>query len=264
MKTKIYYAPLPPLPLYPSTADMYFNQPGIVRENGYAFDEIFIVKDGNGILEIDGKTYALEKNDMFFLRKNTPHQYYAVGDKFVTCYLSFFGSSKESLYEYYKLGSFGVYKSKNLAKVESHLKELYENFDSLQELSTLSAMTYSCVTAFFDEACKKEYTPLEKVYNYLEANYSTPITLEDILSFYPYSKTKLCTEFKSAYEKSIFDVLTEIRISHAREMLFHNPHIALKNIAEASGFGDVSYFCKVYKKLIGTTPKSSYPRESGR
>ncbi len=262
MKTKIYGDNLLPLPLYPSTADINFNQSGIDRENGYPYNEIFIVQDGIGILEIMGEKHFLEKNDMFFLRKGIPHKYYPTGDGFVTSFLSYFGVGAEALHSYYNIGDFGVYKGKNRGKAEGLLNELYKNFDSIQELSTLSAMTYSSVTAFFDEAYKKERTPIEKVYNYLEANYSKPVTLEDLLFFYPYSKTKLCTDFKRTYGRSIFDVLTEIRINHAREILFHNPHITLKKIAEASGFGDVSYFCKIYKKLIGTTPKSSYLRES--
>ena len=262
MKPKIYNDYIPPFPLYPSTMDINFNQSKIFRENGYFFDEIFIVKDGNGILEIDGKTYSLEKNDMFFLRKGVPHQYYCTGDSFVTSYLSYFGCSAEVLYNYYRLGNFGVFKSKNPVKAEKFFNDLYKSFDSLQELSTLSAMTYSCVTAFFDEACKKEYTPIENVYNYLEANYSKPVILEDLLCFYPYSKTKLCTDFKKTYGKTLFEVLTDIRIRHAYEMLSLNPHLPLKNIAAASGYSDVSYFCKTYKRLIGISPKSAYHQEA--
>ncbi len=261
MKTKIYSDTLPPLPLYPSTIALNFNQPGISRPCGYPFDEVFVVKSGSGVLHIGEEVFTLQKNDMFYLYGNTPHAYYPLEDGLSTDFLSFFGNSNDSIREYYGLGNYGIYKNKSSGSFVSELLKLFENFDSTHELSTLSAMTYSAVIAFFDEAHKKEYTPIEKVYNYLEANYSKPVTLENLLTFYPYSKTKLCTEFKGVYGKSIFDVLTEIRITHAHKMLSLNPHIALKNIAEASGFGDVSYFCKTYKKLLGTTPKSSYLRE---
>ena len=262
MKTKIYCDNLPPLPLYPSTIALNFRQTGISRPVGYHYDEIFIVKSGSGILHIDGETFTLYKNDMFYLHANTPHEYYPLEGCLETDFLSFFGNSKGCIREYYSLGNYGIYKNKSSGSFAAEFLKLFENFDSTHELSTLSAMTYSAVTAFFDAAYKKEYTPIEKVYNYLEANYSKPVTLDNLLFFYPYSKTKLCTDFKRFYGRSIFDVLTEIRINHAREILSHNPHIALKNIAEASGFGDVSYFCKVYKRLLGTTPKSSYPREA--
>ncbi len=262
MKIKCYPPNLPSFPLYPSTIELNERQSKIIRPKGYSFDEIFVVTDGAGLLEIDGETFTLEKNDMYYLKSGVSHGYTCIGDCFTTSYLSFFGEGRNTVRKYYSLGNFGIYKGKSQGRFESHLKELYSEFDGLQEFSTLSAMTYSCVIAFFDEACKKEYTPIEKVYNYLASHYSSPIILEDLLVFYPYSKTKLCTDFKNTYRKSIFDILTEIRIGHAREMLMLNPHLPLKNIAEASGYSDVSYFCKVYKKLLGTTPKSSYLQEA--
>ncbi len=123
-------------------------------------------------------------------------------------------------------------------------------------------MAYRCVIAFFDEANKKEYTPIKRVYNYLEENYAKTLTLFDVLSVYPYSKTKLSIDFKSAYGKTIFDVLTDIRIRHAHQMILLNPHLPLKSISELSGYSDVSYFCKMYKKLLGHSPKNN--RAKGR
>ena len=257
MKIKCYPPKLPPFPLYPSTIEINERQSKIIRPKGYSFDEIFVVTEGAGLLEMDGETFTVEKNDMYYLKGGFPHSYTCIGDCFTTSYLSFFGEGRDNIRKYYSLGNFGIYKGKSRGRFESHLKELYKDFDGLQEFSTLSTMTYGCVIAFFDEACKKEYTPMEKVYNYLASHYSTPITLEELLSFYPYSKTKLCTDFKNTYGKSIFDMLTEIRIGHASEMLMLNPHLQLKNFAKSCGFSDVSYFCKLYKRHYNETPKNS-------
>ena len=256
MKAKIYDNTLPPLLIYPSTADINYNQSVMSRENGYWYDEVFIVKSGNGILTVDGNSYSLQENDMFFLHAGVPHEYRCIGDSFVTSYLSYFGSSTDSIREYYSLGNFGVFKNKNIGAFESKLLRLFEDFDKIQELSTLSAKTYDAVITFFDEACRKEYTLLEKVCNYLNSNYAKQITLDDLLQVYPYSKTKLCTDFKKEYGSTIFNFLISIRLNHAQLMLRANPHLTLKKITESTGFGDVSYFCKMYKKKYGHPPKN--------
>lgn len=255
MKAKIYDNSLPPFPLYPSTVDINYNQSGIARENGYSYDEVFMVKSGSGILTVEGNSYTLEENDMFYLHAGIPHEYHRTGDNFTTSFLSFFGSGVDTIREYYSLGNFGIFKNKNTGSFEAELLRLFEDFDAVYEASTLSAMTYSAVIAFFDEACKKEHTPLEKVYGFLNANYVKPITLDDIISVYPYSKTKLCTDFKKEYGITVFDALTSIRLDHAQLMLRANPYLTLKKIAESTGFGDVSYFCKMYKRKHGHSPK---------
>ena len=138
MKSKIYDDSLPTLPIYPSTADINYNQTEMSRENGYWYDEIFIVKAGKGILTIDSESYLLEENDMFFIHAGVPHEYHRIGDKFVTSYLSYFGSSTDNILEYYSLGNFGVFKGKNTGAFESKLLRLFEDFDKIQELSILS------------------------------------------------------------------------------------------------------------------------------
>ena len=55
---------------------------------------------------------------------------------------------------------------------------------------------------------------------------------------------------------TVFEMLTGIRLRHAHNMININPNIALKNVATYCGFSDVSYFCKMYKRFFGYSPKS--------
>ena len=82
------------------------------------------------------------------------------------------------------------------------------------------------------------------------------ITLEDILTFYPFSKSKLCRDFKAEYNMSIFEKIMETRLKNARYMLKSNPDTKLSTVARSCGFSDASYFCKVYKKFYGESPKT--------
>ena len=226
------------------------------RINGYERHQIFLVNSGSGILKIDGQTFDISKNDLFYIAANTSHEYYGNDDNFKTTYISFCGDGFEKIQKYYNIGDYGVYKNKNSGLFKSSAENLYEIMDTIHELSTLCSLTFSTVISFFDEACKKEYSPMEKVHNYIEENYSKMITLEDLLTIYPYSKTKLCLDFKKNYKVTIFEMLTSIRLRHAQNMINENPHIILKNVALSCGFNDTSYFCKMYKRFYNCTPKS--------
>lgn len=257
MKTRIYNKEqMSFFPLYLTTIGNTSKQPRIKRANGYERHQIFLVSSGNGVLNIGGQQYILNKNDLFYIAAHVPHEYYGVGDIFETTYISFCGDGFKKIQQYYELGDFGVYKNKNSGSFKSAVENLYEIVDTIHEISTLCSLTFSTVISYFDEACKKRYSPIENVYNYLEENYSKMIALEDILTVYPYSKTKLCREFKQKYKITIFEMLTKIRLSHARNMINSNPYMKLKSVALSCGFNDASYFCKMYKRMYSSSPKS--------
>ncbi len=244
-------------PLYSNGIDINFIQPKVVRPDGFEYHQIFLVDSGNGILNVGNKTYHLCKNDLFYLSANTPHEYHGIDQNFKTSYLSFYGEGFKKICNYYHLKGYHVYKNKNYGVIKTALERLFIAFDTIYETSALCAKTFSTVITYFDEAYKKEFSPMEKVYNYIEANHSKPITLDDILTIYPYSKTKLCRDFKTNYHVTVFQMLTEIRLRHANHMINANPNIKLKDIAESCGFRDVSYFCKMYKRVYKHSPKTS-------
>lgn len=258
MKLKTYTdKQLSHFPVYAYTTNINYQQEKISRPEGCPFHQIFIVKDGNGIIKSNNHIYQLSKNDLFYISENTPHEYYGTDNNFITSYLGFFSNGFDSVKDYYDVENIGVYKNKNQGNFEAVLLKIYDNINFINEISTLCSYAFSAVIAFFDEACKKEYSPIETVYNYIENNYSKMLTLDDILSFYPYSKTKLCHDFKQKYNVTIFDMITKTRLNNAHCMIKANPSMSLSTIANSCGFNNTSYFCKIYKKLYGATPKQN-------
>lgn len=242
-------------PLYPTTSDFDAIQTRVLREAGFETPQIFLVSEGSGILKIENSVYPLHKNDFFYIDSYIPHEYYGITSDFKTTYLSFFGKGFNGIKEYYALEKYGVYINKNRGSFETSVKKLFDTFDTSVEISALCAITFQTVIAFFDEALKKDYSPLEKVYKYIEENYSKSITLEDILRICPFSKSKLCRDFKEQYGKSIFEVITDIRLTHAKNLIKNHPYLKLNEISKSCGYTDVSYFCKMYKRKYKNSPK---------
>ena len=171
-------------PVYAITADFNSPQPPIVRNYGYPAHQIFVVNSGNGELMVDGKTFFVEKNDMFFIASSVPNNY-SGDDKFCTSYLGFTGNGCKAIFDYYKCSKYQIFKKKNAGHFLHELNKTVKLFKIPNNTPTLCASANSAVISFFDEATSREYSPTEQVYNYLKMNYQNSVTLEDILTVYP-------------------------------------------------------------------------------
>ncbi len=241
--------------IYPTSADINFPQHRIFRPEGYPCDQIFLVTGGNGIVKIEDEVFPLEKGDMFYIKANVCHEYYGSRD-FSTTYIAYDGDGVNGIRNYYALGDFKLYTGKSCAAFERNVNKIFDMFDSIKDIPTLCAVTYYAVIAYFEENCKKEYSSIEEVYYYIEANYASELSLDDILKLYPYSKAKLCREFKAKYNMTVFEKIIETRLLQAKSILLAEPDVKLKTVAASCGFGDISYFCKLYRKRFGVSPKS--------
>ncbi|MGN6212657.1 AraC family transcriptional regulator [Parafilimonas sp.] len=113
-------------------------------------------------------------------------------------------------------------------------------------------------TSFY-QSNKYETERLNLVYSYTMANYSQPITLEQIAAISNLTTTSFCRYFKLMTNKTYYDFLTEIRISHACHFLIEDK-MSVDQIADRCGFYNISNFYRQFKKVIGITPLT-YKRE---
>ncbi len=104
----------------------------------------------------------------------------------------------------------------------------------------------------------KKKKRLQEIFLYVMNNYPNHITLDDAARFAGMEKSSFCVFFKKMTGKSFFSYLTEYRVESSCEMLLKTS----KSIAEiciASGFRDVPYYNRVFKKRKNITP-SEYRR----
>lgn len=113
-------------------------------------------------------------------------------------------------------------------------------------------------TSFY-QSNKYETERLNVVCSYTMANYSQPITLEQIAAISNLTVTSFCRYFKLMTNKTYYDFLTEIRISHACHFLIEDK-MSVDQIADKCGFYNISNFYRQFKKVIGVTPLT-YKRE---
>lgn len=89
--------------------------------------------------------------------------------------------------------------------------------------------------------------------SYTLSNYKKDITLEEISALSNLSITSFCRYFKMMTNKTYYEFLIEIRISHACRMLIENKE-SIEIICFNCGFNNVSNFYRHFKKITGFTP----------
>lgn len=88
---------------------------------------------------------------------------------------------------------------------------------------------------------------------YLQTHYNEKLTLEKLAQIFCTNRTTLLTDFKKSTGISINHYLTQLRIKIA-SMLLRDTQLSVSEICERTGFKDIGYFSKSFKKEISCTP----------
>ena len=93
----------------------------------------------------------------------------------------------------------------------------------------------------------------QSVMRYLKQHYMEKITLHHLCEHFYCSKATLTNSFKREYGQTIGETLTQLRLKKAKEML-KSRNKTVAQVAQECGFREQNYFCRIFRKHIGTTP----------
>jgi AraC-like DNA-binding protein/quercetin dioxygenase-like cupin family protein len=88
---------------------------------------------------------------------------------------------------------------------------------------------------------------------YIVDNFRQEILLEHVASAVNMSPNAFCKYFKKATNKTFIEMVNEYRINFAAQQLRNTDH-PVTAISYESGYGDVSYFHKVFRKKMKSSP----------
>lgn len=100
------------------------------------------------------------------------------------------------------------------------------------------------------QAGKKSRDYVEKTILYMEKYYMKDISLEQVAEVSGISSFYLSRLLKQELNQTFVGILTEIRMINALRMLWEGKH-SIKEIALQSGYNNITYFYKVFKKYTG-------------
>lgn len=135
-------------------------------------------------------------------------------------------------------------------------KETKISFSSLTECKTKEACEQWCrnclagfqVKAKSGEKKSREY--IERTILFMEQHYREDISLEETAKNSGISSFYLSRLLKQELKQTFVEILTDIRMRQALRILW-DKNKTVKEIAELSGYSNITYFYKVFKKYTG-------------
>ena len=103
-----------------------------------------------------------------------------------------------------------------------------------------------------NDKANKQQERLQKVYSFIDENYSKKIALDDIAASINLGKEAFCRYFKKNTGSTFTNFLNQYRITQAKRLLLTG-----RNIGETCyecGFESLSYFNRTFKKISGENP----------
>ncbi|MCX8117718.1 MAG: helix-turn-helix domain-containing protein [Desulfobacterota bacterium] len=101
----------------------------------------------------------------------------------------------------------------------------------------------------------RNYQRLKKAMQFIETHCNEPLTVERVAKEVFLSASRLSHIVKEELGMTLIDYLSKVRIEKAKSLLF-NEELPIARIAQEVGFSDQSYFTKVFKKIVGCTPRA--------
>ncbi|SEG46750.1 AraC family transcriptional regulator [Paenibacillus sp. UNC499MF] len=104
-----------------------------------------------------------------------------------------------------------------------------------------------------DESRQDARSALERTRHYIENNYQTNITIDELARMAEVSPKYYGDLFKKTYGLSVIDYLTEQRVNRAKQLMALSQS-RLKDIAHVVGYQDEFYFSRKFKQEVGVSP----------
>lgn len=223
----------------------------------------FIVLSGAGSLSYGDKIYKLEKGDMVFLDCRKAYSHTTSEKLWSLRWCHFYGPSLSSIYDKYcERGGRPVFNPAESAPFISTLDTLYtlaSGSDYIRDMRINEELNKLC-TLLMEQSWHPEdaVTAPKKmsvvdVKEYIEQNYASRITLDELSKAFYINKYYLTRVFKEQYGMSITAYLTSLRITHAKQLLRFTDK-TVEEIGLECGLGALHYFSRVFKEVEGVAP----------
>lgn len=132
-----------------------------------------------------------------------------------------------------------ILKPSTIREIEEAVTTMVENLKR-KNICTESENTNNNANSFI----------VKNALKYIQENYTRKLTLTEVAEKTYVSQWYLSKLLNKHTGKSFSDILNEIRISVAKDLL-KNPSMKICNIAEEVGFIDTAHFSRVFKKFEG-------------
>jgi AraC-like DNA-binding protein len=225
---------------------------------------------GFGRLECEGRTYDITPGKAMLIHVPQDHCYYLPedSDSWEFFYLSCNGREFMRVWSDIekRVGPVADFsEDSRTMKVIVEILTLVRD-GRLNSSFTASSLAYRFAMALLEDfpsgpKGKSDRAVIRKVIDYCMDHISEPINVDDLAEVSGYSRYHFSRLFSSAQGMSPGAFVKDLRLKHA-ERLLQTELMSVKEIADACGFEDDSYFCKAFRKAYKMSP-GEYRKSGG-
>lgn len=240
----------------------------------------FTVLRGSGRLTYDEETYDLHYGDCVFIDCKKPYSHETrnnmsweqidttdtaghMNELWSLQWCHFYGPNMNAIYQkYQERGGKPVFHPERISDYRNILTELYQiaNSDDYVRDMRIHEKLSSLLILLMEDAwdadkrveTSSDTIDIQKVKEYLDANFKEKITLDDLASRFYISKYYLLKLFKERYGVTVNAYLNQLRVTYIKKQLRFTGE-TVERIAEELHI-EPTYLSRLFKKMEGTSP----------
>ncbi len=233
------------------------------RPEGYPYYHWLHTLEGEGRFELLGEAVSLTKGKGVLLKPFTPHSYYPVSDRWSTIYITFGGDSAASIMESLNMNTSTFYEEGEEQSFGALFNDLFRRIDQAESHSEIEVSTdlyyFLMQLRKFGmlnnrPSLSQYYNKLQPIVHWMEQHLADNIGLQEIAEHAHIGMNALHELFQQAFDMSPYSYLIQLRLREAKKIMLQHPNRALREVAEQTGFNDVSHFVATFRKKEGITP----------
>jgi AraC-like DNA-binding protein len=223
---------------------------------------IYVAK-GEGWYTVKGKTYRVEENDFFALSHDVAVRLGSSQENPWSIYWAFFSGLQAGNILQHLMGknNLAPRKAKPLVGRIAQFNDILHHLELLENIENLVYAN----SRFYNFLCSFRLTVLSsrkhakkdgviQSIEYMRENIHGNITLADLAKAAGLSVSHYCALFKRKTMQSPLNLYTSMKVQRACQMLQDRDQ-TIKSIAYSLGFFDQYHFSRVFKQIMGASPK---------
>ena len=226
------------------------------------YDSISLRLEGSGKFKTANKSFSVRKGDVLYLPKNAEYTQKTSREKLIAIHFINYSFNRKNKIE--------IVKAENVEYVEKIAVQMYDIWKEKKQ-----GYRYKCTSLLYELLyflnCQEHEHIIDSIthdskiktaIDYIHTHYrNSEIDISYLAQMCCISETYFRKLFKMIYEVSPKQYILNLKLEIASQLL-QSQFYTINEVSDKSGFNDVKYFSRLFKKRFGFTPKEFQQNES--
>ena len=224
---------------------------------------------GQGTVEVDGARYRLQENEAFCIPRMKAHRYWAdSSDPWSIMWVHFKGEDC-ALYPLDECRICRFASRDTVRRMEFLFDLLFRTLRSDYTLGNFIYLSQVLSLILGETYARKQDAAgtarlnktVTRIIRYMYQNLNQPLSLEDLAEQAKMSKSSLSSAFQTCTGHAPMDFFIRLKMQEACKLLRADRRY-IYEVAQNLGYQDPYYFSRIFKKVIGVSPRDYLRSES--